>query len=114
MGALTAIAEAQEPMKNIRWYFDQIEQLQDEGKLAEADRMARQTIEDYRASAPAEQLQAMEFELERSRRIRQDYSLPEIELPNSNSSCSSISGKSKTAIASPPSPPSCPRTFECT
>lgn len=80
MGSLTAIAGAQEPMKNIRWYFDQIKQLQDEGKLTEADEMARQTLEDYRASAPPEQLEAMEFELERSRRIRQDYSLTEKEL----------------------------------
>ncbi len=80
MWALTAIAGAQEPMKNIQWYFNQIEQLQNEGKLAEADEMVRQTLEDYRDVATPEQKKALEFELERSQRIRADYSLTEKEL----------------------------------
>ena len=53
----------------------QIESLQESGKLEQADALVRQVLETQRSRLTARQQRQLEYEFERSRRIRKDYPL---------------------------------------
>ena len=55
--------------------MDRIESLQAEGNFAEADEAARTALADHGGDMSSEQRRALQFELERTKRTRKDYSL---------------------------------------
>lgn len=57
----------------------EVHQLQDRGRFDEADQLVRQAL-DAGSALTTNQRRALEFELERSRRIRKDYSVSEARL----------------------------------
>ena len=63
---------------NYSAFIEEIDQLHEKGALAEADRRVQETLE--KESLKPEQRNALEYELERSRRIRRDYPLTEKKL----------------------------------
>lgn len=72
--SMSTIAIADVPSQEFTDAMSQVAQWQEAGKLAEADQLVRQTLE---KGPSAGQKRELEFELERSVRIRQDYTLTE-------------------------------------
>lgn len=58
-------------------FMERIATLQESGRLAEADAQVKDLLSTRSATLAPEELQALAYELERSRRIRKDYSLTE-------------------------------------
>lgn len=64
-------------MLNLSLILEEIGTLQEEGRLSEADEKARQALQEHGDTLTPEHRQWLEFEIERSRRIRMDYSVTE-------------------------------------
>jgi len=77
--ALAGVASAMDASQYSRT-MDQVGEMHEAGRLAEADAFVSKILEEQGASLTPEQKRALEYELERSRRIREDYSTTESEL----------------------------------